>query len=55
MTSMISQNEQKENQFSTTVDNFFKTFKIDIKLGSGGTVRLLHFETCDILQKKIGG
>ncbi len=29
MTSMISQNEQKENQFSTTVDNFFKTFKID--------------------------
>ena len=27
MTSMISQNEQKENQFSTTVDNFFKTKK----------------------------
>ena len=47
MTSMISQNEQKENQFSTTVDNFFNR--------SGGTVRLLHFETCDILQKKIGG
>jgi hypothetical protein len=25
---MISQNEQNQNQFSTTIDNFFKTFKI---------------------------